>query len=218
MSEEKKDQQKDDPPAGGSPTTGDDPAAGAAPGATALLVVDMISRWDFPEGDTWCAAAEGIADTIATLKARCRAAGVPVIYANDNRGRWRSDLRQLLAEALDEGGAGAALTRRIAPDDDDYVVLKPQHSAFFATPLALLLEHLGVRRLLLTGLTSDQCILATAIDARMRGLEIVVVRDGVASLSGERNERVLRHFDEVLGLDLPDVDEVRVDAMKPATS
>jgi nicotinamidase-related amidase len=80
-------------------------------------------------------------------------------------------------------------------------VLKPGQSAFFATPLALLLEHLQVRRLLLCGVAGDQCVLVTAAEARMRDYEVVVPRDCVASLSSERHERSLRHFEEVIGVD-----------------
>ena len=65
----------------------------------------------------------------------------------------------------------------------DYFVLKPRHSAFFATPLELLLSHLGTRRLVLTGVATDLCVLATAVDARMRDLDVVVLKDATAARS-----------------------------------
>jgi len=60
-------------------------------------------------------------------------------------------------------------------------VLKPKHSAFYSTALELLLEHLGARTLILTGLLADSCILLTAYDAHMRGYDVVVLSDCVAA-------------------------------------
>lgn len=165
-----------------------------APGGTALLILDLISDWTFPDADKLLPRALAIAPRMARLKARCRRAGVPIIYGNDNRGHWRSDFRQVVESSLARGGHGARITAMLAPDDDDYFVLKPKHSAFFGTPLELLLQHLGVHRLLLTGVASDQCVIATAMDARMRDLQVVVAGDCVASQSAARNRRALEHF------------------------
>lgn len=163
-----------------------------------LVIIDMISGWDFPDAPKLLPHAAAIAPRIAALKARCRRAGVPVIYANDNRGQWRSDFRQVVREALAENGAGASIARQLAPDDDDYFVLKPKHSAFFATPFDLLLQHLQARSLIVTGVTSDQCVASTVADARMRDYEVVVPQDCIASQSAARNRRAVTHFDEVL--------------------
>jgi nicotinamidase-related amidase len=175
-------------------------ANGAAAGGTALLIIDMISSWSFPDAVALRQQAARVAPAIAALKARCRRAGVPAIYANDNHGMWRSDLRHVVDDSLSHSGAGARITEQLAPDEDDYVVLKPKHSGVYATPLQLLLQHLKVKRLLLTGVASDQCVLNTAVDARMREFEIVVPGDCVATQSAARNRRALRHFEEVLAV------------------
>lgn len=167
-----------------------------AAGHTALLIIDMINCWDFPDADKLLPRAAAIAPRIAALKARCRKAGVPVIYANDNRGRWRSDFPALVEESLAKNSAGATVTRTVQPGPDDYFVLKPKQSAFFGTPLELLLRHLDARRLILTGVASDQCVLVTATEAGMRDLGVVVPRDCVASQSASRNEIVLRQLEE----------------------
>src|SRR4051794_40631978 len=91
----------------------------------ALLVVDMLSSWDFDDADALLAQALPIAPRIAALRRRCRAAGVPVVYANDNHGRWRSDFRQVVEAALQGDGDGARIARLLAPDEHDYFVLKP---------------------------------------------------------------------------------------------
>lgn len=173
-------------------------ANGTAAGATALLITDMISRWRFPEGRPLLLQAARIAPAIAALKARCRRAGVPVIYANDNQGMWRSDFRHVVEDALARGGTGARIALQLAPDDDDYFVLKPKRSGFFATPLDLLLRHLAVRRLIVTGVASDQCVAHTAADARLRDYDVVVPSDCIAANSADRNRRALRHLEEAV--------------------
>ena len=174
-----------------------------AAGAMALLVIDMLSDWDFQDAAALLEAAGSVAPRIAELRTRCRQAGVPVVYANDNRGRWRSDFREVVASARARGGTAAAIADALAPDRDDYFVLKPKHSGFHATPLDLLLRHLRVRTLLLTGVSSDQCVLYTAADARMHDYDAIVPRDAVATQSGERNAAALRHFSQVLRLETP---------------
>ena len=175
-----------------------EPASPTAAGRTALLIIDMITCWDFPDADRLVGGALEIVPAICALKTRCRALGVPVIYTNDNHGQWRSDFATLVRKSRDCGSAGARITEALAPEADDYFVLKPKHSGFFSTPLELLLRDLGVARVLLTGIASDQCVLVTAAEARMRDLDVVVPRDCVASQSSARNAAVLAHYDEVL--------------------
>ena len=175
-----------------------DPSSPTAVGRTALLIIDMISCWDFPDADKLVRGALGIVPAVRALKARCREVGVPVIYTNDNHGKWRSDFATLVRESRDCGMAGAHITEVLAPDHDDYFVLKPKHSGFFSTPLELLLRDLSVDRVLLSGVASDQCVLVTAAEARMRDLDVVVPRDCVASQSRARNADALVHYDQVL--------------------
>ena len=165
--------------------------------AVILLILDMISRWDFPDGEALLRQALRITPAIAALRDRCHAQGVPVVYANDNRGQWRSDFRFVVRQAQECAHAGARIARALAPAEDDYFVLKPKHSAFFATPFELLLDHLRVRRLVVVGVTSDQCVAATVADARMRDFEVLVPEDAVATITAVRNRRALTHFREV---------------------
>jgi nicotinamidase-related amidase len=163
---------------------------------TALLIVDMISSWDFPDSDKLAPRAVAIAPRIGALKQRCAHSGVPAISVNDNRERWRSEFREIARLAAEASAAGAAIARSLAPGDDDYAVLKPKHSVFFATPLDLLLRHLRATHLIITGVASDQCILVSAAEAHMRDYEVIVPGDCVAALSAARNARALRTLEE----------------------
>lgn len=163
---------------------------------TALLIIDMISCWDFPDADRLLPEARRITRPIAALAARCRRASVPVVYANDNRGQWRSDFAALVEASLAAGGAPREITEALRPDPHDFFVLKPKQSAFFGTPLELLLQHLDVGRLILTGVSSDQCVLTSAIEARMRDLDVVVPRDCSATQTVGRHAAVVRQLRE----------------------
>jgi nicotinamidase-related amidase len=146
-----------------------------------LLIVDMINDMEHPGGKQLLPAALAAARKIAQLKQRARQRKIPVIYANDNFGRWRSDFRQVVEHCLKDGVIGEPIAEVLKPDADDYFVLKAKHSAFHATPLDMLLEYLGARRLIVTGMRTEYCILFSAMDAYMRELELYVPRDCVAS-------------------------------------
>jgi nicotinamidase-related amidase len=170
--------------------------------AVALVIIDVINDLQFPGGERLLRYALPMAERLAALKRRAKAAGVPVIYANDNFGRWKSDFRRILERCLQRGVRGRPVAERLAPDDDDYFVLKPKHSAFFATTLDMLLRYLGVQTVILTGLTGNSCVLFTASDAYMRDFHLVVPADCVASIEPRDNRRALEHMRTTLHADV----------------
>jgi nicotinamidase-related amidase len=105
---------------------------------------------------------------------------VPVIYANDNRGKWRADFTTVPAHCVRAEAPGKRLTEALAPAIDDYVVLKPKHSAFYATPLDTLLAYLNTKVIILAMLTTSACILLTAGELYLRDFEIFIPSDCVA--------------------------------------
>jgi len=167
--------------------------------STVLLILDMVSRFDFPDGEATARAARRIAPHIARLKERIRAAHFQVIYVNDNPGRWRSDAPALLREAAAPDSRGAAVLEALRPAKEDYFILKPRHSAFFATPLATILEALDTRRVILTGVSSHQCVLFTANDAHVRQFELVVPSDCIGAPSATDTRLAISYFRRALG-------------------
>lgn len=178
-----------------------------------LVVLDLLSRFDFPDGAVFLREARRMAPRIAALKARMKAAGLPTIYANDNVGRWRSDERAVLRHALARGSKGAAVARVLKPDPEDYIVLKPRHSAFYATPLHTLLDYMGARRLVLTGIAADVCVLFTALDAYVRDFKIVIPEDCVAALTPAHRDDALRYARRVLHADTTPSDALDLAAL-----
>ena len=168
----------------------------------ALLIIDMISDFEFNSGQRLLRHALPAAGNIVRLKARARAARIPTIYVNDNFGQWRSDFRQLVERCVNGRTRGTPIARLLAPSEEDYFVLKPANSGFFATPLQTLLRLIGVDTLVLTGVTSTQCVLFTAADAYVRNYRIIVPRDCVAAVKTRDNELALNYFKGVLKADV----------------
>jgi nicotinamidase-related amidase len=161
-------------------------------GSTALLILDMISEFRFPDAELVLRGARRPARAIARLKARARKVGAPVIYANDTAGKWESDPRAFIERCLRPTARGRDVVELVKPQlDDDYFVFKPKHSAFYGTPLESLLEELGVRRLVLTGISSHQCVLFTAMDAHVREYELIVPSDCVGASAREETRHAL---------------------------
>ena len=157
---------------------------------TALLILDMVSEFQFPDAAPVLRGARRPARAIARLKARARTARVPVIYVNDTAGKWESDPREFIQRCLAPEARGRDVVELIVPDlDRDYFMFKPRHSAFFGTPLQTLLSQLAIRRLILTGITSHQCVLFTAMDAHVRDYELLVPKDcvGAGSIAETRH-------------------------------
>jgi len=167
----------------------------------ALLIIDMINDLDFPEGEQLLTYALPAARKIAELKRRAKQEGVPVIYINDNFGRWRSDFHTQIEHCLKEGCRGREIVELIRPDQDDYFVLKPKHSGFFSTTLDVLLQYLEVKVVILVGIAGNNCVLFTANDAYMRDLHLVVPQDCVASSTAEANSTALEQMRAVLKAD-----------------
>jgi nicotinamidase-related amidase len=165
---------------------------------TALLLIDVINDLEFVGGEKLLTQALPMAAALAKLKARAKTAGIPAIYANDNFGRWRSDFPRLVQYCLGQKIRGKPIVAQLAPDPDDYFVLKPKHSAFYQTNLEILLNYLGVNTLILTGMAADICVLFTANDAYMRDLHLIVPPDCVASQRAEQNQLVLKLMQRVL--------------------
>ena len=176
--------------------------------AVALLLIDVVNDFEFVDGDKLFEQAEPVAGRVAALKRRARAAGVPVVYVNDNFGHWRSDLRATVEHCLKDGVRGEPFVRRLAPDAEDYFVLKPKNSGFYSTTLELLLRHFGSKTLVLTGLAADNCVLFTAQDAYLRDYKVVIPRDCVASNTPEAKDAALALMAKTLKADVRPSDEI----------
>ncbi len=176
---------------------------------TALLIIDVISDFEFEDGVKLYQNLAAVAPNIARLKQRVRDAGLPVIYVNDNYGKWQEDFRESVAAILKSSEKGGKIARILKPGPDDLYVLKPQRSAFYETPLDVLLASLGVTRVILTGVSTDICILFTGHDAYMRGMEVVVPPDCTAAVEHPFHDSAIEFLERVVSAEVSVSDEIR---------
>ena len=166
----------------------------------ALLLIDVINDFDFPGADQLLRYARPMARNLLRLKRRAYEAGVPVIYVNDNFGRWKSDFRRTL-EHSEQHGRGRDVVKLLQPEENDYFVLKPKHSGFFSSALDTLLRYLQTQTLILTGIAGNFCVLFTANDAYMRDFNLFVPSDCTVSNTKRENDSALRLMKKFLKAD-----------------
>ncbi|MEA2206180.1 MAG: hypothetical protein QOE77_2956 [Blastocatellia bacterium] len=182
--------------------------------AVALLLIDVINDMEFEGGAQLLEHALPMADNIAALKKRAQKHAIPVVYINDNFGKWQSDFKKTLEHVLQDGCRGKPVAEKLQPAKDDYFVLKPKHSGFFSTTLEILLEYLEVKTLILTGIAGNNCVLFTANDAYMRDFHLVVPADCVVSIEVEENEYALKQIQKVLKADISPATEIDFERLK----
>lgn len=170
---------------GAEPTA---PMRDAGHGGTALLIVDMIADFTADARLDLAADAERVAAAITGLRERIDALDAPVIYVNDHFGEWHSDRAKLIEKAMANRPGPLC---DIAPRTTDYFVIKPRFSGFYSTNLPVLLPKLGISRLILTGVSTDMCVLFTAADAHMRDYRLWVPDDATASIDAQRSRAAL---------------------------
>jgi nicotinamidase-related amidase len=172
-------------------------------GRAAILALDVISDFAFPDGPRVRRALQARAPAIRALLARARSHRISVVYANDNIGRWRSDSAALITRCIEPARAGAPLVRSLLPVDTDSIILKPRHSAFFGTPLVALLDDLEVDTLILLGVSAESCVWMTACDAHTRGLGLIVPVDTMAGASAPALRTTVKSLHQVLNARTP---------------
>ena len=167
-----------------------------------LLLVDFINPLDFPGGEKLAPAALAAARATAKLKKRLEARGVATIYANDNYGVWQSDFHSLVSTCVGMDGPPGEIARLLYPQAHDITILKPRHSAFYATPLELLLTEMQAQELVICGLASDMCVQITASDAFLREYPCWVPSDCNAAESPQAKKASLAYMAKVLKCDV----------------
>lgn len=167
----------------------------------ALLIVDFITPLNFEGAEHLAPGAVAAARATGALRRQLASSGVPVVYANDNYGLWQSNFRAMVAHCLGLPGEVGEITRLVAPGQQDIAILKPRHSAFYGTPLELLLDQMKVERLVLAGLSTDMCVQMTAVDAYLRRYPTWVPADCTAAPSEEARDQALRYMARVLHCD-----------------
>lgn len=181
-----------------------------------LLLIDVINDLEFPEAENMVDDAVEMAKNIAALKDRARELKIPAVYVNDNFGRWQSDFQGVIQHCLNDSVRGEPIARLLAPEKNDYFILKPKHSGFFSSSLDILLQYLEAKTLILTGIAGNICVLFTANDAYMRDFELFVPSDCVCSNTPEENNFALQQMEKILKVNIAASAKLDLERIKSA--
>lgn len=163
---------------------------------TAVVFVDLINTFDFPGSERLLENTKEILPNIIKLKQFAKNNDLPVIYVNDHYGLWQADFNKIFEYCTNENSK--EVIAQIKPTSDDYFLIKPQHSAFFQTPLQSLLTELDKAHLILAGVAGDICILFTAKDAYMHQMDLTIPSNCMASEEKENNDYALYLMQSVM--------------------
>lgn len=156
---------------------------------TAVLFIDVINDFNFNGGEKLLYHTQNILPQLKKLKRFARENSLPIIYINDHYGLWQADFQKIIKHCTNNHSR--EIIQEIKPDDTDYFLIKPQHSAFFQTPLQSLLHELGKTRLMVAGIAGDICILFTAKDAYMYKYDMHIPENCMASEDKNGNDYAL---------------------------
>jgi len=174
--------------------------------APAVIVIDMINSYDHEDADRLVPSVRRVVPAIRKLIDRAREAEAELIYVNDNLGPWRSRMDDVVQAA--SRGRHPDLVEAIAPDDRSLFVVKARHSIFYQTPLEYLLAQDGIDHIVLCGQVTEQCVLYSALDAHIRGIEVTIARDAVAHIDADLAQAALRMMESNMGARLADATEI----------
>jgi nicotinamidase-related amidase len=172
----------------------------------ALIVVDMLNRYEHPDAERLKESVRGVVPVIADMIALARESDAPLVYVNDNHGDWTAGRRALTRWALE--GDDPALVEPIAPPPDVPFLVKARHSVFYSTQLEYMLREQEVTQLVLVGQVTEQCILYSALDAYIRHFDVVVPRDAVAHIHEDLADAALRMMETNMSADVRDAERV----------
>jgi len=172
----------------------------------ALLIIDMLRDFVEEGAPLEVPGARDLVPTIARLADAFREAGELVVHVWDEHYPGDPEFK-VWGEHAVAGTEGAEPVEGLEPEEGDVVVRKRKYSGFYGTTLDYDLRVRGARELYLTGVCTDVCVLFTCADALMRGYDVKVVRDCVASLDEEAHRFALEHM-ERLGAELVTSEEV----------
>lgn len=182
------------------------------PRKTALIIIDMQRDFVSPRG--WAAARNDLTHVrkiiapIRKMVAAAREAGMTIVFTREGHKPDLSNAPKRKIESLPKGKRigdkgpmgrflvwgeeGHGIINELRGRPSDIVIDKPGKDSFYKTNLESVLEKRGVTHLLLAGVTTNVCVLSTAIGAHDRGFHPVVLKDCVAAYKRELHSAALK--------------------------
>lgn len=159
---------------------------------TALVIIDMVNDFVRPGGALHVPGAEGCAPAISSLRKAFHAVGGLVLFLCDAHDPLDPEFENWPAHSI-RGSQGAQVVTELAPEPGDIVVPKCCIDTFEQPQFPALLACGKIETIIVTGVATEYCVLATAVGGRRRGYDVIVVEDavkGVDKKPGDVDEAV----------------------------
>ncbi|WP_297846351.1 cysteine hydrolase family protein [Pseudomonas sp.] len=165
------------------------------------LVLDMQNDLIHPEGASGKSpmaeqvkSRDIIAHTAAAI-ATARAKGIPVAFirvAFSDDHREANPASQVFGPIAKNGILklsqwGSAVHEALAPQAQDWEIIKHRVSPFYSTRLELLLRREGIERIYCSGVSTQAVVQATVRDAHDRDFDVVLLEDCCAAPSAQEH-------------------------------
>lgn len=156
----------------------------------AITIVDV--QRDFFKDPDMAQEKERLVEKINELTQMARLNNIPVIWVRQEFKEDLSDaylgLRRDGIKITIKGNPGSELLPELVIDDNDDYIVKKRYSAFFGTELRELLESKGVKRVIVGGVKTHNCVRMTVIDAYQNDYDVILATDCLADIGDEHDE------------------------------
>ena len=161
----------------------------------AIIVVDMVKD-NFKEGSRLSITREGktIMPNLRRVLEEGRKRGVPIIFACDSYLKEDFIFKGKMKPHSLRGTTGSEVADELGREPSDIYLPKRRFSAFFKTDLDQTLRVYGIDTIVVTGLTTEFCVLTTAMDGLCHDFSVILLEDCTASSSKGRHEACLNLY------------------------
>ena len=157
---------------------------------TALVIADMLNDYDHEDADPLADSVKEQLPHIVEVRTRAADQDALTVYVNDNHDEWQAGREDLIEKAMH--GKHPELVDPIAPHEPVPFIAKGRHSVFYQTALDHLLSASDITCIVLAGQVTEQCVLYSALDAYIRGYELIVPPDAVAHIDEDLAKAALK--------------------------
>lgn len=164
----------------------------------AVLVIDMLNDFVRETAPLEVPKARDIIENIKEVTRENRKKDNLIIYVADRHREDDKEFQEYPKHAV-KGTEGAEIIEELSPKEEDIVIEKRRFSAFYGTDLDLTLRENNIDELIITGILTNICVLYTTADARMRGYDVKIPKDCVATTDEEIQNLFLQQMRDVLG-------------------
>jgi nicotinamidase-related amidase len=161
----------------------------------AIIVVDMLKD-NFKESPRNPFFQEGMAiiSKLQRLLGESRRKGFPIVFACDSFLKEDFIFKGRMKVHSLRGTEGAEVVDDLKPEPEDIILPKRRFSAFFKTDLDQTLRVLGVDTIAVAGMTTEVCVLMTAMDGLCNDFSVILLEDCSASRSAEFHQGCLNLY------------------------